>query len=347
MQKIAQKGVSAKGVRKSPRATGKNLKLTRKLSNKKLVREMFNRYNTQKMARVFVAGGSRDGYNPDYVQSAFQLGKLIAQRDYQLAFGFSPKGMMGAVAQGVLEVWKRKDKNMPKPIQGVTTEHYQKLYPDDDLLKTVTDLVVSHTLEERKQNLLSADFVVFTPGGLGTLDELVYDCVAMQDGWLSVKPFIFFNVGGFFHHILEYLKDIHLKGFSDRMPFIVVDDLFEMEVVFDMIAFYRQKMQDKKMVVQIVDQIIHELPYVIEKCRQKGKVDVHKLLCDKERFLKNKTLAERQSLAREIETAYLNKEIQRMYDRLASTNRDTALVSRKLDVLRERMKNTEQSNGFY
>ena len=347
MRGSTQKRTFGKAGNKKTCAAIRHVKAVKNPASTKLAREMVKRHNTHKTVRVFVAGGSRDGYNPEYVKEAFQLGKLIAQRDYQLAFGFSPKGMMGAVAQGVLEVWKRKDKNLPKPIQGVTTEHYQKLYPDDDLLRKVTDVVVSHTLEERKQNLLSADFVVFTPGGLGTLDELVYDCVAMQDGWLSVKPFIFFNVGGFFHHILEYLKDIHLKGFSDRMPFIVVDDLFEMEVVFDMIAFYCEKMKDKKVVVQIVDQIIHELPYVIEQCRQKGKMDVRKLLCDKERFLKDQSLAERQSLAREIETAYLNKEIQRMYDRLASTNRDTALVSRKLDVLRERMKNTGQNNGFY
>ena len=315
--------------------------------NKALAKQILDKYNTQKTERVFVAGGSRPGYNAEYAAAAFQLGQVIGKRNYQLAFGFSPKGIMGAVAQGVLETWKKKDKSLLKPIQGVTTEHYQKLYPDDDLLKEVTDVIVSHTLEERKQNLLSADFVVFAPGGLGTLDELVYDCVAMQDGWLKIKPFVFFNVGEYFHHLLEYLKDIHLKGFSDRMPFIVVDNLFEINVVFDMIAFYHTQMKNKKDIVQIVDKIIYELPYVIEQLKKDETLHVSRVLKDAHRVLEKGSLKEKQTLSRAIELAYLNKEIQRMNERLISTSRDTALASRKLDILKHKMEKTRETNGFY
>ena len=312
-----------------------------------LAQEILDKYNTQKTIRVFVAGGSRAGNNVEYAAQAFQLGKAIGRINYQLTFGLSSRGIMGAVAQGVLEAWRQKDKKLFKPIQGITTEHYQKLYPDDALLNEMTDVIVSHTLEERKQNLLGADFVVFAPGGLGTLDELVYDCIAMQDGLLKVKPFILFNVGGFFHHLLEYLKDINLKGFSDQMPFIVVDDVFEMEVAFAMISAYRTKMKDKKLAHKIVNKIIHELPYVIEKHQQNPEKSVSALLKEKDIIFKTSSFEEKQILAREIEKAYLNKEIHRMYERIATTSRDTALVSYKLDALKKRMKNTGNSNGFY
>ena len=312
-----------------------------------LAHKILDKYNTQKTVRVFVAGGSRAGNNPNYAAQAFQLGQAIGRHDYQLTFGLSSHGIMGAVAQGVLEAWRIKDKKLLKPIQGITTEHYQKLYPDDVLLSEMTDLIVSHTLEDRKQNLLSADFVVFAPGGLGTLDELVYDCVAMQDGWLEIKPFILFNVDGFFHHLLEYLKDINLKGFSDRMPFIVVDDLFEMEVAFDMISFYRSKIKNKKEALQIVDKIIHELPYVIKQLKEGAAKNVSQLLKEKDRILRTTDFELKRALFREIETAYLNKEIGRMNDRLISTSRDTALVSRKLDELCQQMKETRPTNGFY
>ncbi len=313
------------------------------------VRKILDKYN-QKTVRVFVAGGSRPGHNPDYTSAAFHLGQVIAKRNYQLAFGLSSRGIMGAVAQGVLETWKHKDKAcayFSKPIQGVTTEHYQKLYPDDGLLTEMMDVIVSHTLEERKQNLLSADFVVFAPGGLGTLDELVYDCIAMQDGLLEIKPFILFNVGGFFHHLLEYLKDIQLKGFSDRMPFIVVDNVFELEVAFSMIAFYRPKMKNKKGAAHIVDKIIHELPYVIEQLQTHQKSSVHQVLQEKQAVFRKGVFEEKRALAEAIETAYLSKEIARMNERLVSTSRDTALVSRKLDGLKQRMQKTRGINGFY
>ena len=48
------------------------------------------------------------------------------------------------------------------------------------------------------------------------------------------------------------------------------------------------------------------------------------------------TSEERQELANDIERAYLEKEIERMYDRLAKTGRDTAVVSDKLSDLKKR-----------
>ena len=304
------------------------------------VRQMLKDHNSKKTIRVFVAGGARPGNNPKYEKETYNLGVVIGRHDYQLTFGLSSRGIMGAVAKGVLESWKQKDKKLVKPIQGVTTEHYQSLYPEDDMLGDLTDVIVAHTLEERKKSLLNADFVVFAPGGLGTLDELAYDCIAMQDGLLKVKPFVLFNVDGFFHHLLEYLKDIHLKGFSDQMPFIVVDNVFETEVAFAMIAHYRLKIKDKQKAATVVEKIIHELPYVIEQRQKNPGVSIGTILRDKDSIFKSDDLAAKQALSRNIETAYLTKEIQRMYDRLATTGRDTALVSHKLSTLKERMETT-------
>ncbi|MBQ4472517.1 MAG: LOG family protein [Alphaproteobacteria bacterium] len=306
----------------------------------KTVRQMIKKHNEKKTIRVFVAGGARPGQNPNYTKEAFNLGVEIGKHDYQLTFGLSSRGIMGAVAKGVLESWKKKDHKLAKPIRGITTEHYQSLYPDDDVLGEMTDVIVAHTLEERKQSLLDADFVVFAPGGLGTLDELAYDCIAMQDGLLEVKPFVLFNVDGFFHHLLEYLKAIHLRGFSDQMPFIVVDNVFETAVAFAMIAHYRLKIKDKKRAADVVDKIIHELPYVIEQRQKNPGMSVGTILRDKDSIFKGDDLAKKQELSRIIETAYLNKEIQRMYDRLATTGRDTALISHKLANLKARMETT-------
>ena len=295
--------------------------------------------NLKKTVRVFVAGGSRSGHNPDYMAEAFRLGQIIGKRNYQLTFGWSSRGIMGSVAQGVLETWKHKKKTtmcLSKHLQVITTEHYQTLYPDDVLVKGLADVIVAHSLEERKQALLSADFIVFAPGGLGTLDELVYDCTAMQDGWLEVKPVIFFNVNGFFHHVLEYLKDIQLKGFSDRVPFIVVDDVFELEVAFSVIAYYRPQI-NKENSAHIMDKMIYELPYAIEQVKMDPKTSVYQLLQKRNFISKNGSADAKQALEHDIETAYLNKEIQRMNDRLIATSRDTALVSHKLDVLKQKM----------
>lgn len=57
----------------------------------------------------------------------------------------------------------------------------------------------------------------------------------MQDGLLQRKPFILYNISGFFHHLLEFLKSISNKGFSDPVPFVVVDNDFELEVAFSLL----------------------------------------------------------------------------------------------------------------
>ena len=201
----------------------------------------FAEENRQEGLRVFVAGGNRPGNDPLYVEEAYNLGRQIIKLDFKLDFGLSNSGIMGAVARGVLDGWNKK-KCKETPIQGVTTQIYYNLYPHDDaIISQIEDVILAKTLEERKQKLLNADFVVFAPGGVGTLDELAYDCVAMQDGFLPIKPFILFNIDGYFHHLVEFLKAISAKGFADPMPFIIVDDSSELSTVFRLLKLRYKK----------------------------------------------------------------------------------------------------------
>ncbi|MBR1903710.1 MAG: LOG family protein, partial [Alphaproteobacteria bacterium] len=164
--------------------------------------ERFKAENSKAGIRVFVAGGSRAGNDAQYTEDAYRLGQKIIKMDFKLDFGLSNSGIMGAVARGVLDSWNEKEQKDGAPIQGITTKEYYRLYPSDDELIAKMEIVVARTLEERKQKLLNADYVVFAPGGVGTLDELAYDCVAMQDGLLPMKPFIIYNINGYFYHLL-------------------------------------------------------------------------------------------------------------------------------------------------
>ena len=296
--------------------------------------DKFAKENQEKGLRVFVAGGSRDGNDKIYVQEAYNLGLQIAGMDFKLDFGLSSKGIMGAVAKGVLDCWNKKNCEQSTPIQGVTTKEYYNLYETDEILGKIEDVIVAQTLEERKQKLLDADFIVFAPGGVGTLDELAYDCVAMQDGFLKIKPFILYNINGFFHHLVEYLKAISAEGFADPMPFIVVDNSYELGIVFRLLKLRYKKGKTTQEVYSSTRQLIYELPYFVKNAEQGISVDE---ICEK---LKHNcyhgTSEERQELANDIERAYLEKEIERMYDRLAKTGRDTAVVSDKLSDLKKR-----------
>lgn len=298
--------------------------------------ESFKKENRKKGIRVFVAGGSRSGNDPIYAEEAYNLGKKIVKMEFKLDFGLSNSGIMGAVAKGVLDGWnKRQCKIEGFPIQGITTKQYFDLYSTDDELITKMDIVVAKTLEERKQKLLEADFVVFAPGGVGTLDELAYDCVAMQDGMLPIKPFVIYNINGFFHHLLEYLKFISQEGFAEPIPFIVVNSNEELEIAFRLMKLRYNKCADGKEAYANARKLVYELPYFI---KQKIYYDQKVEDCMERMNLINEKGSEfdRQILQNEIETAYLEKEIERMYDRLAKTGRDTGVVSNKLAKLKKR-----------
>lgn len=298
--------------------------------------------NSQDGLRVFVAGGSRSGKDSFYVEAAYELGRQISKLGFKLDFGISNLGIMGAVARGVIDGWNRqKCKNVP--IQGITTREYYELYPhDDELIKQIENVIFAQTLEERKQKLLNADFVVFAPGGVGTLDELAYDCVAMQDGLLPVKPFILFNVDGFFHHMMEFLKEISAKGFADPVPFIVIDNIDELSIVFRLLKLRYKKSKTTSEVYAATRQLIYELPYFIKK-KPDSSVHIEDVIAEMENISYHGTGEARQELANEIELAYLEKEIERMYDRLAKTGRDTSIVSEKLTNLKRRKKENSKS----
>ncbi len=303
--------------------------------------QSFKEANKKDGIRVFVAGGSRSGNDTAYAQEAYNLGKKIVKMEFKLDFGLSNSGIMGAVAKGVLDGWnKRQCKLEGSPIQGITTKQYFDLYPNDDELINKMDIVVAKTLEERKQKLLESDFVVFAPGGVGTLDELAYDCVAMQDGMLPMKPFIIYNINGFFHHLLEFLKYIAQEGFANPVPFIVVDNNEELEIAFRLLKKRYIKCADGQEAYANARQLVYELPYFI---KQKLSYNLEVEDCIERMHQTNTsgTYQERTVLRNEIETAYLEKEISRMYDRLAKTGRDTGNVSEKLTKLKKRRKELE------
>lgn len=297
----------------------------------------FKQENVKEGIRVFVAGGSRSGNDEIYAREAYDLGKKIVEMNFKLDFGLSNSGIMGAVARGVLDGWEEKHtcKEEGCPIQGITTEKYFSLYSNDDELIQKMEVVVAQTLEERKQKLLNADFVVFAPGGVGTLDELAYDCVAMQDEMLPIKPFIIYNINGFFHHLLEYLKFIAHEGFSDPIPFIVVDNAEELEIAFRLLKLRCAKTCNGREAYTNSRQLVYELPYFI---KQKTNLNMDVETCMKhiETFMQEGSEEDRQFMQNEIETAYLEHEILKMYDRLAKAGMDTGKVSEKLSELKNR-----------
>ncbi|MBR1915236.1 MAG: LOG family protein [Alphaproteobacteria bacterium] len=294
----------------------------------------------KKNLRVCVSGGHQNGADPAYVKESYKLGEKIAKMGFCLDYGFSNSGVMGAVARGVMENFeKNKDKYVDGalPIIGVTTKEYYDLYEKDEFLENISEVVIEDSLEARKKRLLAADIVVFAPGGVGTLDELAYDCVAMQDGFLQSKPFIIYNINNFFFHILETLKELASSGFAARVPFIVVDNAWALEIAFRLINARTIECADGMEAYANARQLAYEMPYFIKR-KLSSNLYVEDLIAEVDNIRQNGTEVQKQYLAGEIDQAYLEKEIERMYDRLARNGKDIGIITDKLSDLKKRKK---------
>ena len=65
------------------------------------------------MKKICVFTGAAMGENPIYAKSAYQLGQMIASRHLGLVYGGGKMGLMGRVADGVIEAGRSCHRDHP------------------------------------------------------------------------------------------------------------------------------------------------------------------------------------------------------------------------------------------
>src|SRR5580658_8285330 len=168
-----------------------------------------------KINAVCVYCGSSPGTDPAFVEAARKLGKILAENSVRLVYGGGSVGLMGALAESVLEHGGE--------VVGIIPEFLTKRERPRRLAQ---ELVVTRDMHERKRKMFErADAFVALPGGVGTLEELVEQLTWVQLG-RHKKPILIANIGGYWNPLLAliaHMRDLEFMPGALRVNFLVAD----------------------------------------------------------------------------------------------------------------------------
>ena len=157
---------------------------------------------SQQISSVCVYCGSRNKIARQYTDAARAVGHRLADDGLTLIYGGGRVGLMGIVADAVLE--------RGGTVVGVIPHFLDRL----EVAHTgVTELIRTETMQERKTIMATrADAFLALPGGFGTLEEL-FEILTWRQLQLHDKPVAVLNVDGYWDHLLALLRIQAQEGF--------------------------------------------------------------------------------------------------------------------------------------
>lgn len=146
--------------------------------------------------------GSSRGNAEVYREGARAFGEELARRGLDLVWGGSHAGLMGVVADAVLDGGRLAIGVIPSFLLDRELAH-----------RGASELIVVDSMHTRKAAMAArADAFVLLPGGLGSFEEFFEVFTWAQIG-LHRKPLGVLNLGGYFEPLLELLRHTAREGF--------------------------------------------------------------------------------------------------------------------------------------
>jgi uncharacterized protein (TIGR00730 family) len=149
---------------------------------------------------VYCASGP--GKNPAFVEAARGFGRILAENGIRLVYGGGSVGLMGALADAVLD--------QGGAVTGVIPDF---LVNREHMLARAQERIITRDMHERKRVMFErADAFVALPGGVGTLEELVEQLTWAQLG-RHKKPILILNIEGFWDPLCALLDQMEKLEF--------------------------------------------------------------------------------------------------------------------------------------
>ena len=172
----------------------------------------------ERFKSICVYCGSSAGRHGGYTRAAEGLAEYFVREGYRLVNGGGSIGLMGVMADRVLEMGGEAIGVIPMGLKEKEVAHLG-----------MTELIVVPDMHSRKLTMVNlSDAFIALPGGFGTMDEL-FETLTWSQLHLHHKPIGLLNIDGYYDHLLALIGHMRDEGFlrKDTHALLHVDDTIE------------------------------------------------------------------------------------------------------------------------
>jgi len=145
--------------------------------------------------RICVFTGSKTGKRSEYRAAARQAARQLVERGYGLVYGGGNVGLMGVIADAVLERGGHVTGVIPDALVSQEVAH-----------RGLSELRVVQSMHERKAVMADlSDGFIAMPGGIGTMEEF-FEVLSWAQLSLHEKPCGLLNIGEYYDHLIRFMN---------------------------------------------------------------------------------------------------------------------------------------------
>ncbi|MGH7094174.1 MAG: TIGR00730 family Rossman fold protein [Stellaceae bacterium] len=174
--------------------------------------------------RLCVYCGSSGKVGEAYRTAARELGERLAASGIELVYGGGRIGLMGIIADAVLDGGGRVTGVIPTRLRDAEVAH-----------QGATELIVVDTMHDRKRVMAErSDAFAVLPGGIGTLDE-TFEIMTWRLLGLHDKPIFLVDVAGYWQPLLALFDHIVASGFASGLTGRLIEPVSSVARLMDMV----------------------------------------------------------------------------------------------------------------
>lgn len=170
------------------------------------------------MKKIAVFCGSSLGFNEIYQKDAQLLGEYFCKHTISMVYGGGKIGMMGAIANKMIENKGEVIGVIPHLLRHQEVEHTE-----------IAQMHITKNMSKRKVKISKmVDGYIALAGGFGTLDE-IFEALTLGQLGIENKPVGILNTNGFFNHLIQQLEVMVTEGYlkKENKEMLIVSETVE------------------------------------------------------------------------------------------------------------------------